>query len=157
MSTFRKAKNKDNPFVMIDKVWVCNPGLSAKAKGILLYLLSKPDDWVVYETDICNHMLDGIKSIRSGVKELIGVGHLHRNQVRDSKGRFLGYEHIVYENPHQSSLFTEVPFSENGKGHTTKKERTKKHHRSEVFEMTADEKHCREDDEQAKKYLNKKG
>lgn len=29
--------------------------------------------------------------------------------------------------------------------------------RCATFEMTADEKHCREDDEQAKKYLNKKG
>lgn len=136
MSTFRKAKNKDNPFVMVDKVWVNNPNLSAKSKGILLYLLSKPNDWVVYETDICKNMKDGIKSIRSGVAELLEAKHLSREKIRDERGRFCGYEYTVFENPCYSTALSEVPFSENGKGHTTNNKRT---NRNKHTKMTMEE------------------
>lgn len=131
MSTFRKAKNKDNPFVMVDKTWINNPNLSAKAKGILLYILSKPDDWIIYEIDICNHMKDGRDSIRSGIKELISIGHIHRTACRDELGRFKGYEHMVYENPLIPTKSTEDGKPDIGKPHTTNNERTNSRKRKE--------------------------
>jgi len=138
MSTFRKAKNKQNPFVMVDKVWINNPNLSAKAKGILLYLLSKPDDWIVYESDITNHMRDGLKSIKAGIKELMDQHHLHRMKVRDSSGRFRGYDYTVYENPCATTQSTEVPFSDNGERHTTNNDLTNRLNSNQFYDYDED-------------------
>lgn len=146
---FRKKKNQFNPFVMVDKEWVNNPDISAKAKGVLLYLVSKPDDWTVYEADISNHMKDGIKAIRSAVRELMEYGYIHRKRVRNDCGHFQGYEYFVSENPYCDPIFTEVPFSDIRKRHTTNTERTNGNWKEKFLGMTLEERHCREDDEKA--------
>lgn len=107
MSTFRVKKEK-NPFVMIDKTSLKDERLSWKAKGLLAYLLSLPDDWKIYEAEITGHSTDGIKSTRSGIQELIKYGYIVRVQLRGEKGKFGGYEYEVYEKP------TVIPKEENG-------------------------------------------
>ena len=82
---------------MVDKGWVYDSRLSAKAKGILLYLLSRPDDWRVFEAEILKNFSDGRDSIRSGIKELIQFGYIKRSQKRNELGRMSGYEYEVYE------------------------------------------------------------
>ena len=58
---FRVAKNKDNPYVMIDKRPLENPSLSWKAKGVLAYLLSRPDDWEIILGDLIKRSTDSSK------------------------------------------------------------------------------------------------
>ena len=99
MAMFRKMKNKENPYVMIDKNMLSNSSLSWKAKGILSYLLSLPDDWKIFENELVNHSKDGRESLRSGIKELISAGYIARIQLRDEMGRMSGYEYQVYEEP----------------------------------------------------------
>lgn len=112
MTGFRNKK-RANPFVQIDKNILSDDGISWKAKGILIYLLSKPDDWVTYQTDIEKRSTDGRDSVRSGIKELIDAGYMERIRVRE-KGRFKGWEYSVYEYP-QITESTENGFSEVGK------------------------------------------
>ena len=107
MTTYRVKKESGN-FVTIHKGFITDDRLSAKAKGILLYLLSRPDDWQIYTAEIKKHMKDGIKSINTGIHELIEYGYIKRSKKRQDNGVFNGYEYIVYETP------TEMPFSENG-------------------------------------------
>lgn len=107
MATFRVYKESGN-FVTVHKHFIYDSNLSAKAKGILLYLLSRPDDWKIYTSEIEKNMSDGQKSINSGVNELIKNKYIHRTQKRNEAGVFKGYEYLVYEKP------TEMPFSENG-------------------------------------------
>lgn len=95
---FRTVKDQDNPYVTIDKRPVENPALSFKAKGILTYLMSRPDGWEVSITDLQNHATDGEDSIRSGVKELREAGHLRYLQSREH-GRITGWLIEVYEVP----------------------------------------------------------
>jgi hypothetical protein len=95
---FRTVKSKDNPYVMTDRRPVDNPRLSFKAKGILTYLLSRPDGWEVSVTDLCNHATDGEASIRSGLKELREAGHM-RYTVSREQGRITGWLIEVYEVP----------------------------------------------------------
>lgn len=95
--TFFRAVKRENPFVQVDKGFVNDPNITAKAKGILLYLLSKPDGWKIYEKDIVNHMKDGKDSIKSGIKELEEVGYITRERVRNKDGSFSGYNYTVYE------------------------------------------------------------
>ena len=113
---FRVSKNKENPYVMVNKEWINDNKLSAKSKGILLYLLSKPDNWQVYETDIIKHMNDGRSSIRSGIKELLDEGYIHRQQKRSKDGKFGGYTYTVYEH---RVRFSDNGNSDNRKTHTT--------------------------------------
>jgi hypothetical protein len=101
MAIYRRVKNKDNPYVMIHKHMVDNDNLSWKAKGILLYLLSKPDDWKIIEKDIVNHAKDSRDSVRSGLAELIKAGYIVRSgdRNRNSKGQLADYDYDVYEVP----------------------------------------------------------
>jgi len=95
---FRTVKNKDNPYVMIDRRPVDNPALSFKAKGILTYLLSRPDGWEVSVTDLINHGKEGAAAIRTGLKELREAGHM-KYTVSQNQGRITGWLIEVYEVP----------------------------------------------------------
>jgi ABC-type lipopolysaccharide export system ATPase subunit len=65
-----RIQKKRNNFVMLDKGFLDDPRLSFKAKGILAYLLSKPDNWKVIVKDLINHSQDGKKAVYSGLREL---------------------------------------------------------------------------------------
>lgn len=120
MATFRTIKESGD-FVTVHKAFIYDSNLSAKAKGILLYFLSRPDDWQIYTSEVVKHMNDGQKAINSGIQELIKNKYVHRTQKRNNKGVFNGYEYLVYEKP------TEMPFSENGKPENGKPENGKRH------------------------------
>ena len=107
MAIFRTIKESGD-FVTVHKAFVFDNKLSAKAKGILLYFLSRPDNWQIYTSEVVKHMNDGQKSINSGIQELIKSKYVHRIQKRTDNGVFNGYEYLVYEKP------TEMPFSANG-------------------------------------------
>lgn len=99
MATFRIQKNCENPYVMLDKFSINDAALSWKAKGLLAYLLSKPDDWKVYERDIIAHAKDSRDSVRTGLKELEGAGYIVREQTRNRQGRFAEKRYQVFERP----------------------------------------------------------
>ena len=103
MATFRVFKESGN-FVTVNKEFIHNDNLSWKAKGILLYLLSRPDDWQVYETELQKHAADGKDSLKSGIKELEEIGYIKRDRKRDDKGHFREYDYQVFEYPTQSGL-----------------------------------------------------
>ena len=122
---YRVVKNKDNPYVMINKEMVNDNRLTSCAKGIQLYILSKPDNWRIYESEITKHFKDGIKSIRSGISNLISVGYIHRRRLRAKQGQFCGWQYFVYESPVNSISLTEMPFAEVREGHPTNNDSTK--------------------------------
>ncbi len=100
MATFRVFKESGN-FVTVNKEFIHNNNLSWKAKGILLSLLSRPDDWQVYETELNKHSSDGRDSLRTGIKELEQAGYIHRTRKRNEKGQLKEYEYQVFEQPTQ--------------------------------------------------------
>jgi len=100
----RVAKNKDNPYVMMNKTGLNDPRLSFKAKGILAYLLSKPDDWKVMVEELINSSADGKRAVYSGLKELETYGYIKRKRVYridETTGRNVidRWEMLVYEIP----------------------------------------------------------
>jgi hypothetical protein len=94
---FRVNKDKNNPYVMLNKKFLNDERMSWKAKGILSYLLSLPDDWQIYEAEIQKHSVDGMASLKSGIKELMVNGYIQREQIRNDRGHFIGYKYQVYE------------------------------------------------------------
>ncbi|OOV78872.1 DnaD domain protein [Mammaliicoccus fleurettii] len=103
MAIFRVYKESGN-FVTVHKNFIHDNTISWKAKGILLYLLSRPDDWQVYETELVKHTSDGLSSLKSGIKELEEVGYIRRTRKRDDKGRLKEYEYSVFEHPNHIRL-----------------------------------------------------
>lgn len=99
MPVFRVKKDKDNPYVLVNKCFIYDKKISFKAKGILMYCLSRPDNWQFYEEEISNNSVEGISSVKSGLKELRDKGYIVRKRKRDTSGKFKGYEYFIYEIP----------------------------------------------------------
>jgi len=102
MPIFKAAHERD--FTIVNNSVILDSRLSFKARGILLYLLSKPDEWHVILKDIANHSPDGIKSARAAFDELLQFGYVKKEQAREQNGTFGKFDYCVYE----------IPFSDNG-------------------------------------------
>lgn len=122
MAVFRVYKESGN-FVTVHKSFIHDDNLSWKAKGILLYLLSRPDDWRIYETELNKHSSDGRDSLRTGIKELEEAGYIHRTRRRNEKGQLREYEYQVFEQPNQIGK-TYVGKTNIGKSNTTNNDST---------------------------------
>lgn len=92
---YREERTKGS-FVQVHKEFIEDNKLSAGAKGVLLYMLSKSDEWQFYETEICTHFLDGHKNIKKYIKELIDNGYIERKKDRNKEGKIY-YEYYIYE------------------------------------------------------------
>lgn len=99
MPTFRRPKDHEHPYAPIPNTVLEDDRLSFKAKGLLCYLLSKSDDWEVYQSQLENLGPDGEHAVRSGLDELREAGYIDRNKKRGDLGEFAGYEYIIYEEP----------------------------------------------------------
>ncbi|MBZ8174782.1 conserved phage C-terminal domain-containing protein [Staphylococcus delphini] len=122
MATFRVYKESGN-FVTVHKDFIHDSNISWKAKGILLYLLSRPDDWQIYETELKKHATDGRDSLRTGIKELEEAGYIHRTRIRDERGCFKEYEYHVFELPNQVGK-SHLGYTQLGKSHLGKPDTT---------------------------------
>jgi uncharacterized phage protein (TIGR02220 family) len=122
MATIRRAQ-RDTPFVQIDKTPLQDKTLSWKAKGLLAYLLSLPDDWQIYLSELQKNATDGKDSTNTAMAELIRAGYIHREQSTKEDGRFAGYDYTVSETPLRENRCGKPV---NGKPATTNKENTNK-------------------------------
>ena len=101
MSTFRVNKNVN--YTIMSNHHLQDKRLSLKAKGLLSYMLSLPDDWDYSLKGLTTGCRDGIDSVRSTVRELEARGYLRRSKVRDARGRIVDYNYEVFELPQKES------------------------------------------------------
>ena len=106
----KRAKRETN-FTMMSNVGLRDKRLSFKAKGLLAYMLSLPDDWVFYEEEITKHSTDGKQSVRTGLKELQQLGYLIKNQSRE-KGKFAKVDWLLYDEPGNVDIQVFLPQTE---------------------------------------------
>ena len=101
MPVFRVSKNRD--FTVIANSVFKDRRLSAKAKGILVEMLSLPENWDYTLKGLTTLFSDGIDSIRQGIKELEEKnGYIVRERKRDARGRLGGMEYVIYETPEKA-------------------------------------------------------
>ena len=98
MGIIRIDKTAGNYFIA-SKYYVEDENISWKAKGIMSYLFSKPDDWQIYQTQLEKVSIDGKASVRSTINELINNGYMTRQSRRKSNGDFDGYDYTLHEYP----------------------------------------------------------
>lgn len=87
-----------------------DPNLSNKARGLLSTMLSLPDNWDYTTRGLAKICKDGVDGITAQLKELEQYGYLIRHKIRDTGGRIVDMEYIIYERPHTASPDTEKPY-----------------------------------------------
>lgn len=75
--------------------------ISLKAKGLYLFLISKPDNWHFSVDRIAAQNSDGENSVRTALKELETLRYLKRVQI-NKRGVFGENDYIVYDEPYPS-------------------------------------------------------
>jgi hypothetical protein len=87
-------------YVVLLQATVRDRTLSFKARGILAFLLSHPDNWKFNLKHIeASSDRDGRDSIASGIKELISAGYARRVTTRAANGQIESKELQVAEEP----------------------------------------------------------
>lgn len=104
-----KRLKSNNNYTIINNTAFRDERLSAKAKGLLAYMLTMPDDWTFYETELTNHFKDGRDGLRSGLKELQDARYLVRERKRNDNGTFAETDWILYEVPQPEKPKVEMP------------------------------------------------
>lgn len=88
-------RHYDQPFAMISKKALEDNRLSWKARGLLVYLVSKPADWSVYVNDLVKRSPDGKKVVYTCLNELINLGYVERVTKFGDGHRCQGVDYIV--------------------------------------------------------------
>ena len=94
MAVFRIERIRD--YTVMSNHHLRDTGLSLKSKGLLSMMLS-------FHTTrglaaICK---EGADCIGSALRELEQAGYIVRSRIRDSKGKIVDVEYVIYETPHK--------------------------------------------------------
>ena len=101
MSVFRIEKNKN--YTVMSNYHLRDRNLSYKAKGMLSFMLSLPDDWDYSMDGLCVISKESRDGIRSIIRELEEYHFVKIEKVRGAKGYFF-YNYFIYEIPHFFNL-----------------------------------------------------
>jgi hypothetical protein len=98
----RIQHNRENPYVQIHKALLEDRDLSWAAKGLLCYLLSRPDNWKISTEHLSKIYQgsgkgNGIKGLRSIIKELIAIGYCEYFQNQHADGKYAEGEYVIRE------------------------------------------------------------
>jgi hypothetical protein len=109
-----RAPRPTSNFYLLDKAISEDKRLSWAARGLLIFLLGKPDNWTVSIAALVNETAGASRSTgRDGVyavlKELKEAGYLRIVGNRKDGGTFAGADYLVSESPHTDSPDTASP------------------------------------------------
>ena len=97
MSIFKIEKNSN--YTVMSNYHLRDRNLSYKAKGLLSFMLSLPEDWDYSLAGLCSISKESRDGIRSILKELQEHHYVEIEKVRGDKGYF-EYNYLIYEVPH---------------------------------------------------------
>ena len=132
---------KDSNYSVINNTGLKDERLSWKAKGILAYALTLPDDWTFHISELARHAKDGEDSLRTGFKELKELGYVKRYPVRDGNTKKITrWDTEIYETPQRNMPQVEnqdvvKPYEENQKLLNTNRLNTNKRNNNDYDDM----------------------
>lgn len=85
-------------FVIIPNRAVEDTRLSYRARGVLAYLLSRPDGWQTDSDRLAEQAPEGRDAVRTALRELEGAGYLRRTKRQGDGGRWIT-ETVVTDDP----------------------------------------------------------
>ena len=104
MPILRKQKVRE--YTTVDNYFVNDKNLSLKGKGLLLYMLSKPDDWKFNYKSFLKELPEGEKSIRNTLRELKTLNYLKMERFKDENNKY-EWIYTISEKPSNIELKNE--------------------------------------------------
>lgn len=109
-----RAPRPTSGFYILDKSISEDLRLGWSARGVLIYLLGKPDHWRVSVAHLVNQTAkagkrSGRDAVYSILAELESVGYITRRPTRATGGEFTGTEYVVSETPRHPEKPDTVP------------------------------------------------
>lgn len=102
MPVLRRKQNGN--FTVLPNELLQDPRLSCRDRGLLVWMLSKPQDWTFSQRGIANELsFDGESSVKAGVKNLQEAGYLHIDRERRDRGRLSVAVWTVSDSPQPES------------------------------------------------------
>ena len=112
-------------FITIPKKIITDNQISFGAKIVYCYLVSKPNDWVIRNSEIMAELNISKDTIAKYFKELVVNGWIDRKRQVDSQNQFTGlYDYVIYETPKVSEI-GKMPKSESFRNRKNAEEITK--------------------------------
>lgn len=96
MSIIRRKKRRQ--YLIVDSKLAKNRQITLKAKGLMMYLLSLPDNWELTVTELIRHTKEGKDAVTSAINELIDAKYIHKENRRNEKGQF-SVNYVIVEFP----------------------------------------------------------
>lgn len=97
MAIIRVTKKTEN-YSVISNVFLNDKNLSFQCKGLLAYLLTKPNNWNINVKHLVTTSTDGRDTIYKSIDQLIKAGYIVREQGK-SNGKFKTFDYNVFELP----------------------------------------------------------
>lgn len=91
------TRKRSTDFAVIPNAVAADKALSFDARGLLVYLLSKPNDWKVLIKNIQSEGGIGRDKAYRLLSELIGAGYIEKQEVRGPGARFTDVTYIVHD------------------------------------------------------------
>lgn len=101
MTTYRVERRQR--FTTVNRAAVNDHRLSFRARGVLVWLLDKPDDWRVDSVQIASATTEGRDAVRTALRELETLGYIERYRHHGERGRWVT-ECVVHEQPVDRSV-----------------------------------------------------
>jgi len=98
-----KVKRKERAYTNLSNTPIQSKTLSLKAKGLLLYMFSLPEDWDYTVSGLATNLKEGRDAIGNILKELEEHKYLKRETFRGEGGKFIGNDYELYEEPYAST------------------------------------------------------
>ncbi len=105
---FIRDSHKANYTVMSNQ-FLKEVDLSIEAKGLFAYILSLPDDWIIYKENLQRTLKMGRKKFNATWKQLEKSGYVKSKQTKNGT-KFDGLEIIIIEKPEINSCTSEATF-----------------------------------------------
>ena len=109
MATIVRVAHGHEPYAVIDRRPLEDERLSWAARGVMGYLLAKPDDWALRIENLRKRGDLGRDALYGILKQLRRYGYVERRVVRDEKGRIAQTVYVVYEVPKPSIPLPDNP------------------------------------------------
>jgi len=105
-----RGPRKQSNFTVLPNEALRDVRLSYKARGLLAFILSMPDDWSTSSQALARQGKDGRDSVRTGLRELRDLGYV-KLQKRQHQSGIWRTDVIVYDCPQPAveNLCVDVP------------------------------------------------
>lgn len=102
--SIRRGKRPDTRFYTLNKDISEDTRLSWAARGMLIFLLGKPDNWTVSVAHLIKQTADSARpasrdAVRNIIAELVAAGYMSTDTARAENGKFRGMDYVVSESP----------------------------------------------------------